>query len=37
MMDDTGRAFVEEARRLLRDDYLPKIERCLERLAEADV
>ena len=31
-MSDTGRAFVEEARRLLREDYLPKIERCLEQL-----
>ena len=36
-MDDTARAFLEESRRLLREDYLPKIERCMERLAEADV
>ena len=31
-MDETARAFIGEARRLLSVDYLPKIERCLERL-----
>ena len=34
---DIARAFVAEARRLLSEDYLPKIERCLEQLGEADV
>jgi uncharacterized damage-inducible protein DinB len=33
-MDETARAFVAEARRLLAQDYLPKIERCLEGLDE---
>jgi uncharacterized damage-inducible protein DinB len=32
-----ARAFVAEARRLLTQDYLPKIERCLERLREEDL
>ena len=36
-MSDTGRAFIEEARRLLRADYLPKIERCLEQLDDAQL
>ena len=36
-MSETGRAFIEEARRLLREDYLPKIERCLERLTDEQV
>ncbi len=36
-MSDTGRAFIEEARRLLREDYLPKIERCLEQLDGAQL
>ncbi|HWS56696.1 MAG TPA: DinB family protein [Pyrinomonadaceae bacterium] len=31
-MDEIARAFVAEARRHLLADYLPKIERCLERL-----
>jgi uncharacterized damage-inducible protein DinB len=30
-------SFVAEARRLLAEDYLPKIERCLERLREDDL
>jgi uncharacterized damage-inducible protein DinB len=34
MNEEIARAFVAEARRLLRDDYLPKIERCLERLTD---
>jgi uncharacterized damage-inducible protein DinB len=29
--------FIEGARRLLRDEYLPKIERCLERLTDEQV
>lgn len=36
-MSETGRAFIEEARRLLREDYLPKIERCLEQLDDAQL
>jgi uncharacterized damage-inducible protein DinB len=36
-MDETARAFIEEARRLLASDYLPKIERCLERLTEEQI
>lgn len=36
-MSATGRAFLEEARRHLREDYLPKIERCLERLTDEQV
>ena len=37
MTDATGRAFLEEARRHLAEDYLPKIERCLERLTDEQV
>ena len=36
-MDETARAFIEEARRLLAEDYLPKIERCLERLTDEQI
>jgi uncharacterized damage-inducible protein DinB len=32
-----ARAFVAEARRLLLEDYLPKIERCVERLSDEQV
>jgi uncharacterized damage-inducible protein DinB len=35
--DGVARAFVAEARRLLTQDYLPKINRCLERLREDDL
>ena len=37
MTDATGRVFLEEARRHLAEDYLPKIERCLERLTDEQV
>jgi uncharacterized damage-inducible protein DinB len=37
MDDSVARAFIAEARRLLSGDYLPKIERCLEQLDDADV
>ena len=37
MSSETGRAFLAEARRHLRADYLPKIERCLERLTDEQV
>ena len=36
-MSETGGAFLAEARRRLREDYLPKIERCLERLTDEQV
>ena len=36
-MPETGRAFLEEARQHLAADYLPKIERCLERLTDEQV
>ena len=34
---ETGRAFIEESRRHLSADYLPKIERCLGRLTDEQV
>jgi uncharacterized damage-inducible protein DinB len=34
---ETGRAFLTEARRHLSEGYLPKIERCLERLTDEQV
>jgi uncharacterized damage-inducible protein DinB len=37
MMHETASAFLEESRRYLREDYLPKIERCLERLTDEQV
>ena len=37
MTDATGRAFLEAARHHLASDYLPKIERCLERLTDEQV
>ena len=37
MSSETGRAFLAEARRHLSEDYLPKIERCLERLTDEQV
>jgi uncharacterized damage-inducible protein DinB len=36
-MTDVAHTFLDESSRLLRSDYLPKIERCLERLDEEDV
>lgn len=36
-MSDPGRAFIEESRRYLRDDFLPKIRRCLEALPDGDL
>jgi uncharacterized damage-inducible protein DinB len=32
-----ARAFVQQARDLLQDDYFPKLERCLERLSDEQV
>ena len=31
-MDEVSRAFLDKSRRLLTSDYVPKIERCLDRL-----
>jgi uncharacterized damage-inducible protein DinB len=36
-MDAIARAFIDEARRHLMGDYLPKLERCLERLSDEQV
>lgn len=36
-MDAVARAFVDKSRNLISSDYLPKIERCLDRLSDADV
>lgn len=36
-MDDVSMSFVQEARRLLMEEYLPKIERCLENLSDEQV
>jgi uncharacterized damage-inducible protein DinB len=35
--NETARAFIAKARSLLGGDYLPKIERCLERLSDEEV
>src|SRR2546421_2683890 len=34
---DVSRAFIQNARQLLKEEYLPKIERCLERLTDEQV
>ncbi|MBC7931297.1 MAG: DUF1572 family protein [Rubrivivax sp.] len=36
-MNDAARAFLDESRRYFLADYLPKIERCLERLTDAQM
>lgn len=36
-MIDTSRIFVEKSRSLLTSEYMPKIERCLERLSDEDL
>ena len=36
-MTDIAHTFLYESCRLLRSEYLPKIERCLERLSEEDI
>jgi uncharacterized damage-inducible protein DinB len=36
-MTEIGQAFIAQARSLLTTDYLPKIERCLEKLSDEDV
>src|SRR5882672_8140753 len=35
--DATSRPFISEARRLLVEEYLPKIERCVEKLTDEQV
>ena len=34
---DVSRSFIQNARQLLKEDYLPKIERCVERLTDEQV
>ena len=34
---DVSRAFIQNARALIRDEYLPKIERCVEKLTDEQV
>ena len=34
---DVAHAFIEQARNFLSDEYLPKIERCLEKLGDEQV
>lgn len=36
-MNDAAQTFIIKARSFLSDDYLPKIERCLEQLSDEDV
>ena len=36
-MNDIAQAFIAQSRSLLQTDYLPKIERCLERLTDEEV
>lgn len=36
-MNEIAHAFISQARRYLSDEYLPKIERCLERLSDEQV
>ena len=36
-MDAITRTFTEKSRSLITADYIPKIERCLDRLSDADV
>jgi uncharacterized damage-inducible protein DinB len=36
-MDDIAHVFIDKSRRLLSSDYVPKIERCLDRLSVADI
>jgi uncharacterized damage-inducible protein DinB len=36
-MTDTGEAFITHSRTFLKSDFLPKIERCLEKLNDEDM
>jgi uncharacterized damage-inducible protein DinB len=35
--DQVAQAFLDEARRLIKDEYVPKIERCLEKLSDDQI
>ncbi|HEV2762972.1 MAG TPA: DinB family protein [Pyrinomonadaceae bacterium] len=35
--DDVARAFLARSRELLTSDYLPRVERCLEKLSDAEI
>ena len=37
LMNDTGQEFISRARYHLTEDYLPKIEKCLERLTDEQI
>jgi uncharacterized damage-inducible protein DinB len=37
MSTDISRAFLDKSRSLISSDYLPKIEKCLESLSDADI
>lgn len=36
-MSDTAQAFIDQSRRFLLQEYLPKIERCVDELSDEDV
>lgn len=36
-MTEVSQAFIDKSRNLLLSDYLPKIERCLDRLSDEDI
>ena len=36
-MEDIAHGFIDKSRSLLTSDYVPKIERCLDQLSDADV
>ena len=36
-MDDVSRIFLDKSRRLISQDYLPKIHRCLDTISESDI
>jgi uncharacterized damage-inducible protein DinB len=36
-MSEIGRAFLDKSRKLVLSDFVPKIERCLERLGDDDI
>ena len=36
-MDDVSLTFIRKSRSLLTEDYVPKIERCLDRLTQKDI
>ena len=36
-MDAIAQTFIDKSRRLMTSDYLPKIERCLDELADDDI